>query len=198
MGGRQVEDFVSFAAWVKETIPSIKLYATLGEATQKSKGWERIFPYLDIAQAFSYDMLKNRNMLKGQAWIYSSNGISRSLSPYSYYRMSSWKAFLRGYTGVGFWAYADIGENSSAWEVNDRDFAVIYEGKGDNIISSRRWEAWRMGIEDYELLTMYAKAKGETAAKELAASVLNHSEDTSKADEVRRKILTDLSGMANN
>jgi hypothetical protein len=53
-----------------------------------------------------------------------------------------------------------------------------------------------MGIEDYELLTMYAKAKGITAAKELAASVFNVTEDTTRADEARRRILTELSALA--
>jgi hypothetical protein len=50
-----------------------------------------------------------------------------------------------------------------------------------------------MGIEDYELLTMYAKAKGESAAKALAKSVIDNPEDTSKADEARKKILLELS-----
>lgn len=50
-----------------------------------------------------------------------------------------------------------------------------------------------MGIEDYELVTMYAKAKGEGAAKTLAKSVLDNHQDTAKADEVRRKILVELS-----
>ena len=50
-----------------------------------------------------------------------------------------------------------------------------------------------MGIEDYELLTMYAKAKGEGVAKAPAKSVLDNPQDTSKADEARRKILLELS-----
>jgi len=49
-----------------------------------------------------------------------------------------------------------------------------------------------MGIEDYELLTMYAKAKGDGAAKALAKSVMDNLQDTTRADEVRRKILMEL------
>jgi hypothetical protein len=88
----------------------------------------------------------------------------------------------------------------TAWDDFDGkypDFSVIYEGPNNSIISSRRWEAWRMGIEDYELLTMYAKKKGEPAAKELAASVFNHPEDTSRADAIRHKILSELSITSN-
>lgn len=107
----------------------------------------------------------------------------------------AWKAFRDGYKGIGFWAYADTGDSGTAWDDFDGknpDYAVIYEGPNNTIISSRRWEAWRMGIEDYELLTMYAKAKGDAAAKALAKAVMDNPEDTTKADEVRRKILIEL------
>ncbi|MBV5329509.1 MAG: DUF4091 domain-containing protein [Chlorobium sp.] len=197
MRGQQIDDFLRFAAWTKEAMPSVKFYATLGDGTYKSKRWGEILPYLDIAQASYDEMLADRSRFKGEAWIYSASAISRSLSPYSYYRLMPWKAFLRGYTGVGFWNYAEIGAiNTTAWkEVDkDNDYTVIYEGKGTSIISSRRWEAWRMGLEDYELLTMYAKAKGDKAAKDLAATVFDDPENTSKADEVRHMILTELSG----
>ena len=194
MAGEQIDDFVRLAAWAKKEIPSIKFYATFGEESLKSGKWKKPFPYLDIVQAFDVEMLRDRGQSKAEGWLYDTGGMSKSLSPYGYYRMMSWKAFLRGYTGVGFWAYADIGENGSAWQANERDFAVIYEGKAGSIISSRRWEAWRMGIEDYELLSMYARAKGERAAKELAASVYDHQDDTSLADKARRSILIELSG----
>lgn len=197
MSGEQIDDFLRFAAWAKEAMPSVKFYATLGDGTYKSKRWGEILPYLDIAQASYDEMLADRSRFKGEAWIYSASAISRSLSPYSYYRLMPWKAFLRGYTGVGFWNYAEIGAiNTTAWkEVDkDNDYTVIYEGKGTSIISSRRWEAWRMGLEDYELLTMYAKAKGDKAAKDLAATVFDDPENTSRADEVRHMILTELSG----
>jgi len=111
----------------------------------------------------------------------------------------SWKAFRDGYTGIGFWAYADSGNGDnpgSVWDDFDGrnpDYAVIYDGDGTSILSSRRWEGWRMGIEDYELLAMYAKAKGDAAAKALAKSVLDSPEDTANADAVRRKILREIS-----
>lgn len=66
---------------------------------------------------------------------------------------------------------------------------MIYDGVGQSIVSSRRWEAWRMGIEDYELLKMYAVKKGSVAAKAMAKTVLDHPEDTSKADQMRQTIL---------
>jgi hypothetical protein len=199
MAGTEVDQFIDFAQWVRREHPGIKLYATLD-----ARGPKRALPYLDIAQVFNDDKaLKKVGDSVTELWLYDTKGPAKSLSPYAYYRMMSWKAFLHGYKGVGFWAYADTGwgdKPGTAWDDFDgerADYAVIYEGKGNDIISSRRWEAWRMGIEDYELLTMYAKAKGEKAAKDLAASVFNHPEDTTKADEARRKILTELSAVNN-
>lgn len=54
-----------------------------------------------------------------------------------------------------------------------------------------------MGIEDHELLTMYAKAKGDKDAKTLATIILDNPEDIEKADEIRRKILIELSDSDN-
>lgn len=195
MDGKHIEEFIAFAIWVRTEIPEIRLYATIN-----NKSALQTLPYLDVAQVVNRDYLLGDIRTTGtEIWLYDASGPAKSLSPYSYYRMMSWKAFLKGYTGVGFWAYADAGGGDNpgtAWDDFDGaypDYAVIYEGDNGTIISSRRWEAWRMGIEDYELLTMYAKAKGDGAAKALAKSVLDNPQDTSKADEVRRKILLELS-----
>lgn len=194
MDGKHIEEFVAFATWVRKEIPDIRLYATIN-----NKNALQTLPYLDVAQVVNRDYLLGDIKTTGpEIWIYDASGPAKSLSPYSYYRIMSWKAFLKGYTGVGFWAYADAGGGDNpgtAWDDFDGaypDYAVIYEGDNGTIISSRRWEAWRTGIEDYELLTMYAKAKGEGAAKTLAKSVLDNSQDTARADTVRRQILLEL------
>jgi len=193
MGGEQIDNFVRLAQWARKDIPTIKFYATFGEATLKSKQWEKALPYLAIVQSYDEKMFSGRDNLKTEAWIYDTGGNSRSLSPHTYYRLMAWKAFLKGYTGVGFWAYADTGKDTTAWKELDRDFVVIYDGENQSIISSRRWEAWRMGIEDYELLIMYARFKGVGAARALALDVIDNPGDTVRADIVRRKILSELS-----
>lgn len=193
MAGEQIDDFVRFAQWARQDIPNVKFYATFGEATLKSKQWDKALPYLDIVQSYDEKMLAGRDLVKTEAWIYDTGGNSRSLSPYTYYRLMAWKAFLKGYTGVGFWAYADTGKDTTAWNELERDFSVIYDGENQSIVSSRRWEAWRMGIEDYELLKMYAAKKGAAAAKAMAKSVLDNPKDIAKADQIRQTILTELS-----
>ncbi len=190
MDGKCVDDFIAFATWAKKELPGIQFYATIN-----NKRALKAISYLDIAQVLNYvELLKAIKSTKTELWLYEAREPAKSLSPYSYYRLMAWTAFLHNYKGIGFWAYAD--STKATWDDSDgeeRDFGVIYKGEGNSIISSRRWEAWRMGIEDYELLTMYSKAKGDVAAKRLAKSVLDNPLDTTRADEVRKKILLELS-----
>lgn len=191
MSGVEIEQFKAFAKWVKTAFPEIKIYATLG-----AKNSEDALPYLDIAQIINEDnKLKQFTQSAAELWLYNASGPAKSNSPYSYYRLTAWKAFLLGYTGIGFWAYADTGfgnNASSAWDDFDGkspDYSVIYDGVGKTIVSSRRWEAWRVGIEDYELLNTYAKSHGLNKAKALAKYVLDQPDDVSRADEIRHKII---------
>lgn len=196
--GSQADMLISLSSWLRKEIPSVRLYTTIWQADSL-----RVLPYVNIAQIHER-LIENIGVTRTELWLYGTRTPAKSNSPYSYYRMMAWKAFLRGYRGVGFWAYADAGwENNpgTAWDDFDGaypDFAVIYEGEGNSIISSRRWEAWRMGIEDYELLTMYGRTMGSEAAKSLARIVVEHPDDPSKSDEVRRRILTELSDARNN
>lgn len=203
IGKENIERFIALSSWTKKEIPSLKYYATL-----LNKESFVILQYLDIAQIHYLNISKAINLggmfsdkidSKKEIWLYNTKRPTKSLSPYSYYRMMSWMAFYHGFTGIGFWNYADTGwgENpGTAWDDFDGarpDFAVIYEGENGSIVSSRRWEAWRMGVEDYELLRMYARAKGDKAAKYLAEMVVNNPLDLGKADDVRRRILRELS-----
>ncbi|MGZ5134827.1 MAG: hypothetical protein ACXWCG_06745 [Flavitalea sp.] len=187
--------FIELATWAHKEIAGIKLYGTLGRKESLSA-----LPYLDIAQVIYHkDMYAGAIGSKKEIWLYWILANSKSLSPYSYYRLMAWRAFALGFTGAGFWNYADTGSGeyaSSAWDDFDGkrpDFSVIYEGEGNTIVSSRRWEAWRMGVEDYELLSMYAKVKGDKVAKNLAELVINKPEKIGMADEVRHKIMRELS-----
>ncbi len=190
-----LNNFIEFSTWAHKEIEEIKLYGTLD-----SKESLLALPYLDIAQVLNHDNLyADAIKSKKEIWLYGTSVNTKSLSPYTYYRLMSWKAFALGFTGAGFWNYADTGSGEyagSAWDDFDGrrpDFSVIYEGNNGDIISSRRWEAWRMGVEDYELLRMYSKAKGDKAANNLAELVINNPDNLGMADEVRHKIMHELS-----
>lgn len=98
--------------------------------------------------------------LQKEWWLYGNPKSPAKLgSPLNDYRMLAWWAWLYGASGVGFWSYSDTG-GSSAWDDIDGrrpDWAVVYETPG-GVVSSRRWEAFREGLEDYTLLSGATKA----------------------------------------
>jgi hypothetical protein len=110
----------------------------------------------------------------------------------------SWTAFADGYTGIGFWNYADEGINKTLNSFTDpliyptNSYSVIYDGPGKEIISTRRWEAFKLGIEDYSLLRAYANQVGAEKAKALAEDVIQNPLIETKADSARKIIIAAL------
>lgn len=192
-----IKYFESLVRWAKKAIPGMKFFATLAS----KESIDSILPLIDIAQIPSFDNgLKALPPHQCEIWIYSTTSSARSLSPYRYYRLMAWNAFANDYKGIGFWSYADEGQTKQHNLVSDplpnleTSYSVIYDGPGKEIISSRRWEAFRLGIEDYSILKKYAKKFGIEKAKMLATQVLSTPEDSNKADTVRNEMLSVLIG----
>ena len=93
-----------------------------------------------------------------QWWIYDNPPAPAKKAEPNFYRALALKSWAIGAQGTGFWSYSDTSK-STAWDDFDGrrpDWAIVYEGK-DQIISSRRWEAFAQGVADYDLLcNMYA------------------------------------------
>lgn len=159
-------------------------------------------------------------------WSYGVRSGKRA-HPYTDYRLMLWQAFQQGATGCGFWAYAQGGswEDTHLWDdFNDRtsDFSVIYTLEGapaevprtEAVIPSKRWEAWREGIEDHTFLTLLRErvaaaepgsdqaARGRRILRDALDAVLSDPGDASRADTHRRQVLAAIvalngSGRAN-
>ena len=190
-----IEDSRNFMVWAKNTIGGVKFYATLGH----KKAVDNLLPVVDIAQIHSsYEGLKKLPDHTAQVWIYSGGTPSRELSPYAFYRLMAWDAFVDDYNGIGFWNYADERNGNNLNLISDKYFnpagsySVIYNDTTGKIISSRRWEAFRLGIEDHSILQAYAKKFGFKKSKQFAAQVVNNPEDIGLADNVRDKMIKEL------
>jgi hypothetical protein len=144
----------------------------------------RLMSVIDVFQVLvnqlSGPLAKAAISSKRELWSYSAGGGGKDGDPIGFYRSQAWKAFKAGATGIGFWAYADTGGKGSAWNDLDGsrpDYAVIYDDDAD-IITSKRWEAWREGVEDYELLRQAKKKlRGRDEEREFARlldSVVNN------------------------
>lgn len=179
--------------------PDLKLYTTIDRVSRLSSGTFRaLCDVIDVVQIVEDDLGSRRAEKLKEAgvelWSYSASG-GKSAHPLLVYRLQAWRAFRYGATGIGFWAYADIGAEGTAWNDFDGrrpDYSVVY-GYGEQLLSSKRWEAWRQGAEDYALLkAAFEKLKGqdeEAEFYELIDAVISSSSDYHFFLEVRRRLL---------
>jgi hypothetical protein len=193
--GADVVNSTNFLSWLRQAHPEIKTFGTLVDQT----GTDKIMPLLTISQLLKtmsgMTGIANANASAHDLWVYETDANSEALPAYTYYRLLSWQSFVYGLQGVGFWDYADATgklELDQYDGVNTINYSVIYHGPGQQILSSRRWEAFKLGIEDFELLKRYAQKHGMEQAKQLAQSVLDQPDDLTKADAVRAQILQSL------
>lgn len=158
--GEDLTRLERIAALVKGIDPSIRIYANPDSTSDTSvthDHLEALKPFVDIwqpnilfAASTGKEFFQNLNV---PWWVYSNASTpAKAASPLNHYRAMSWKAWLLGADGVGFWSYSDT-SGTSAWDDLDGsrpDWAVVYENETPT--SSRRWEAFREGLEDHRLL----------------------------------------------
>ena len=149
---------VETAKKIKEIDPDLLVYANpIGQINEE--GLEQIAQVTDILCPDLKQLVieEDRNALTQTGrtiWTYQCNGPGKDLSPIGYYRLQSWGAWLTGARGSGFWTY--VGGGGNVWDdLSEKrsTYAIIY-GSEEELVPSKRWEAWREGIEDYEYLVM--------------------------------------------
>lgn len=195
---KEAEVLFETARLIKEADPALRVYTTFGDFGRFSDAtFARLMTVVDRYQV-GIDAIADkrvRQLLGAGKEVWSYGGSGKGSHPFESYRLQAWRAAKYGATGIGFWAYADTGRSGSAWNDFDGtrpDFSVVYETPG-GILSSKRWEAWREGAEDYELLALARdRAKDPFAALELGRmidQVLTHPRDYRLFLESRRRLL---------
>lgn len=187
--GDKIKMFINFSKWVKKEISNLQLFTTILQPEAL-----KISEYTDIAVVSDRLNIKEiRDKLPKNTWMYSILSMSRSRSPYSDYRLMAWKAFYYNLKGIGFWNYASFLEReenkaSSLYLNGNKDYSVIYTNK-ENITTSRRWEAFSKGIEDYKILNFYARKYGYNKTKKMVEKVLKSDLNVELADLTIQKML---------
>ncbi len=159
------DDFLKVAKLIKATDPNIRIFANnMGHGTAELNSFKNLIdiwcPADETCQEHP-DWLKYLQTFGKPIWTYSGFAPAKAASPSEFYRMLPWLAFKHKETGTGFWVYADEGP-ANPWDELMKPmgyYGVIYSSagspvptNGENIIPSRRWEAWREGVEDYQYL----------------------------------------------
>jgi len=159
---KKLDFLIKIAKWIKQANPDIRVYAN---PSQSRRGYATyrdlkiLEPLIDIWQpSLAFAQQKGNRFFSEMEtpwWVYDNpKAPVKQSSPFKNYRRLAWKAWNIGSSGIGFWSYSDT-QGSSAWDDFDgvrADWAVVYESE-EKPVSSRRWEAFREGVEDYKLLT---------------------------------------------
>jgi hypothetical protein len=92
---------------------------------------------------------------KKELEIYAFDGPARRLDPYTYYRLTPWRAFFMGATAVSFWSFTDTRGTPSDNEfaAYDNNYSPLFIGD-DFIRPGKQMEAAAEGIQDTEYLEM--------------------------------------------
>lgn len=108
------------------------------------------------------------------SWMYVCAS-EKNASPFGYYRWLSWKTWDYGLQGIGMWVYTDYRATTFSDYVSGVSYAMAYGGT-EGMIGSKRWDAWRQGIADYEYLHMLTGAVAEAKAAGRAPEAIARAE----------------------
>lgn len=215
------DEFYELAKFIKEVDPRIRIFAN-SPGKRSSMEVDRFIEYVETwclpeQKKTRSNAVRVKLKRRGdrEVWRYATRVGSRSLSPLQYYRLQPWRAWSAGDTGCAFWAYAASRKRYRCrdWDdfyCNRGRYSVVYDGydapvetSGEVVVPSRRWEAWREGIEDYEYLhTLRARvalcrergvgadllAEAERTLSQVAADVLANADDPDRVYAARRRV----------
>ncbi len=185
---------IKVAKLSKEADPNVLIYCDPAGMASPENSAEAA-GYIDIWMP-QIDLLKKDKRLLAfykstgaQVWTYEAPGHSRLLKPLGLYRMQPWLAFRYGLSGSGIWTY-NVGSINGSWDPvkGGTFYSLVYED-GQTIVPSRRWEAYRDGVEDYHMLTMLKESGNEQTTAFIDEAVLKITAKQEEAASINRLII---------
>ncbi len=165
--------YLGFGGELKKIWPEARIYLNGATYLDNPQERKRLFQIADIVQVEIYDAIgADKRWLPTlqreirEPWMYTYHGgRSRSVNLYDNYLLPAWKAVAWGLDGIGFWSFC-ASHNEDPWDGLSEGAAgliVVYPGT-DRLIESRRWAAYREGIEGAKLAAI-AAAKGKAGQR---------------------------------
>ena len=101
-----------------------------------------------------------------KVWTYMCARYMQTKDILGYYRFYLWKSYMRELDGVAMWCAGTRG-GDDGWDSRDGyDDGILWSGNGKEMIPTKRFEAWREGLEDVAYMDLL-KRSGNVAAKQL-------------------------------
>jgi len=164
-------NLVEVAKLVREAAPNILVYTDPTSGTTM-KSVEMFTGLIDIWCPSSEllerlpEIIPAAQRVGKAVWFYDAAGRAKTLSCLGIYRWRFWYGWNLGLTGVGWWCYSH--DAGVAWQGPNPYadfFGSVYAGPGDTVVTSKRWEAAREGVEDYEYLCLLREAIAAAEAR---------------------------------
>ena len=113
------------------------------------------------------DEITRRLRSKGcKVWTYMCARYMQTKNVLNYYRFYLWRSYMRGLDGVAMWC-SGTRNGDDGWDSRDGyDDGILWSGNGKEMIPTKRFEAWREGLEDVAYMDLL-KRSGNAAAKSL-------------------------------
>ena len=150
-------------------VGKVKIFVNPMQDTLQSSAFDHLKaadPYLGIIcptmHDYSQEILDDLHALKSELWGYVG-GFGRGRTPYPA-RLMAWQAMKQGLKGIGFWVWGYDTKHDMVYGHGER----VPGSGGEPAVPSRRLEAWRDGIDDYELLEKLKALAQEGAARGLS------------------------------
>lgn len=206
----EIDKAIKGCRLMREIDPQVKLVM---DGSQSMKDIERLDPYIDVwiphmevleKRKDASELLHFYQTTKEPAYGYTCSINMKSLPVYDYYRLKPWYAAAFKLDGVFYWAYNswrgdpwnDFDGPREASGVFYADCGAVYNGIHAPI-TSRRWEASREGIEDWQIIRRVqglAKAAGKSGEIEAVLArdiqkVISHPDSLTFADGLREQFI---------
>ncbi|MFH1741760.1 MAG: FG-GAP-like repeat-containing protein [bacterium] len=165
-------NLIEVAKVIREADPNILIYTdpTSGTTMETVKMFTGLIdiwcPSAELLERFP-EIISEAKRVGKEVWFYDAAGRSKTLSCFGIYRWRFWYAWNLGLTGAGWWCYGR--EEPDNWDGPNETgdyYYTVYTGSGEEVVSSKRWEATREGIEDYEILYLLREAIREAEKKD--------------------------------
>ena len=83
-----------------------------------------------------------------KVWSYQCNRYMQTLGGLDYYRLYLWRCYMRGLDGAAMWC-SGTPSGDDGWDSRDEyDDGILWAGNGKEMIPTKRFEAFREGLED--------------------------------------------------
>jgi hypothetical protein len=168
-------NLVEVAKLIREANADVLIYTdptsgTTMESVEMYKDLIDIWcPSSELLDRLGPEMLPVARQYATEIWYYDAPGRAKTLATLGHYRRWIWHAWNQGFTGAGWWVFAHHAD-ADRWDGPNSTgnfYATAYDSP-HGVVTSRRWEATREGIEDYEYLYMLREAIRDAEARGVA------------------------------